>query len=231
MRLSHLLPAAALLVAAAGLTTPAGAADLSKLDRTPPKDEPKYATKDPRYCLLVFGPEARTRVWLVRDGDVMHTHASPDGKAPAKWRQARHQYSTFALGDVWEEGGKVCHRNLLYRDTPRGPRLFLGHDDKLWSSGRDPRGKLELAAKASDAPVVHFAGPLTLDLFYNQRPLRTGQTVDLSVVVGTPGVGAGTFAVMHCDYYPKNAWPTAVIEHPRKGGGTPVVARVRLAED
>jgi hypothetical protein len=42
------------------------AADLSKIDRTI-KKEPKYKGK-PKYCLLVFGPEAKTRIWLVLDG-------------------------------------------------------------------------------------------------------------------------------------------------------------------
>src|SRR4051794_21401298 len=31
--------------------------------------EPVYDTKDPKYCQLVFGPEAKHAVWLVIDGD------------------------------------------------------------------------------------------------------------------------------------------------------------------
>src|SRR5262249_46072878 len=34
--------------------------------RTAPTD-PAYQSKSPRYCLLVFGPKAETRVWLVLD--------------------------------------------------------------------------------------------------------------------------------------------------------------------
>jgi hypothetical protein len=41
------------------------AADLMAVDRTIRK-EPAYQSK-PKYCLLVFGPEAKTRVWLVLD--------------------------------------------------------------------------------------------------------------------------------------------------------------------
>jgi hypothetical protein len=47
----------------------ANAADLSKVDRTI-KKEPAYQGK-PKYCLLVFGPEAKARVWLVLDGDTL----------------------------------------------------------------------------------------------------------------------------------------------------------------
>lgn len=44
----------------------AGAQDLSKIERTIGK-QPVYASKEPKYCLLVFGPKAETRVWLVLD--------------------------------------------------------------------------------------------------------------------------------------------------------------------
>jgi hypothetical protein len=55
----------------------AHAADLSKIDRTI-KKEPVYKNK-PRYCLLVFGPEAKTTMWLVLDGDVLHVDSNGDG--------------------------------------------------------------------------------------------------------------------------------------------------------
>jgi hypothetical protein len=51
------------------LAVPVGAArpqDLSQIPRTL-GDQPAYASKGPRYCLLVFGPKADTRVWLALD--------------------------------------------------------------------------------------------------------------------------------------------------------------------
>src|SRR5262249_25537794 len=59
------------------LAVPATAADLSKIDRTIAK-EPKYQSK-PKYCLLVFGPEAKTNVWLVLDGDVLYVDRNGNG--------------------------------------------------------------------------------------------------------------------------------------------------------
>ena len=59
--MSHVCAAvtlAGLFCGSAPLTLP----DLSKVDRTIAK-EPIYQTA-PRYCLLVFGHEANTRVWL-----------------------------------------------------------------------------------------------------------------------------------------------------------------------
>jgi hypothetical protein len=59
MRHFHAL---ALLILVAGI---AAAADLTKIDRTI-KKEPPYKSK-PQYGLLVFGPKAETRIWLVLD--------------------------------------------------------------------------------------------------------------------------------------------------------------------
>lgn len=54
------------------------AADLTKIERSIRK-EPAYQSKTPRYCLLVFGPEARTRVWLVLDGKTLYVDRNGNG--------------------------------------------------------------------------------------------------------------------------------------------------------
>ena len=61
---------------------PAQAVDLIKIDRTIAK-EPVYQSK-PKYCLLVFGPEAKTRVWLVRDGDLLYVDRNGNGDLTEK---------------------------------------------------------------------------------------------------------------------------------------------------
>jgi hypothetical protein len=63
-----------------GLLAPMAAADpdLTKIDRTIRK-EPAYQSKAPKYCLLTFGPEANTRVWLVQDGDALYADLDGDG--------------------------------------------------------------------------------------------------------------------------------------------------------
>jgi hypothetical protein len=227
MRLSHLLPAA--LLVAAGLT-PASAADLATIDRTLPH-EPAYTHRRPKYCLVAFGPEARTLVWLVRDGNTLHVLDSPDGKAPKRWRQVHSPHGSFALGDVWAEGGLVRYKNLRYVRSYPDARLAVEVGGKRQFAGWDRSGSLAFAASPEQAPVVHFDGPLTLDLYAEQEPLRTGQWTELTAVVGTPGVGPGTFAHFLCDAYPKGAWPTAVVEFPAQGGGPPLVVKVRLKEE
>src|SRR5947207_12388565 len=50
----------------------------------PTKDEraigkqPSYRTT-PRYCLLLFGPEGKSRVWLVLDGDTLYVDRNGNG--------------------------------------------------------------------------------------------------------------------------------------------------------
>jgi hypothetical protein len=54
------------------------AADLAKIDRTI-HQEPAYQTTAPRYCLLAFGSDAKTRVWLVLDGDTVYVDRNGNG--------------------------------------------------------------------------------------------------------------------------------------------------------
>jgi len=68
-----------------GLSAPAIAADLTKIDRSIGK-EPRYQTKAPKYCLLVFGPEAKYRVWLVLDGNTLYVDRN--GKGDLTWPAA-----------------------------------------------------------------------------------------------------------------------------------------------
>src|SRR5262249_7325319 len=78
MRILSLL--AALLVTGVPSVS-AGGTDLTKIDRSI-KKEPAYRGK-PKYCLLVFGPQAQTRVWLVLDGQTLYVDRKGDGDLTA----------------------------------------------------------------------------------------------------------------------------------------------------
>ncbi len=77
--------------------------DLTKVDRAIAK-EPKYQDQ-PRYALLVFGPKADRRAWLVMDGeDVLYIDRNGNGDLTeegerAKWtpRRPRRSKSLRAL--------------------------------------------------------------------------------------------------------------------------------------
>ena len=68
-----MLPLSALLMWAA----PVLAADLAKIDRTI-AGEPAYQSR-PKYCLVAFGVDAGTRVWLVLDGEVLYVDRNGNG--------------------------------------------------------------------------------------------------------------------------------------------------------
>src|SRR5262245_41860258 len=94
------------LLFAALLATAPPAVDLSKVDRTLVK-EPAYQGK-PQYCLLVFGPEARYRAWLVLDGETLY--ADLDGS-----------------GDLTKPGCKVAQtKDEFDRPVFKVPELKLG---------------------------------------------------------------------------------------------------------
>jgi hypothetical protein len=92
---------------------PLSAADLTRIDRKIAK-EPAYKSK-PKYCLLVFGREAQTRVWLVLDGDTLYLDRNGNGDLtePGE-RIARSDSSddnlTFEAGDL-HVGGRT-HKSL-----------------------------------------------------------------------------------------------------------------------
>lgn len=56
---------------------PLHAADLAAIERTIGK-QPAYGSQ-PRYCLLVFGAEAKIRVWIVEDGRTLYVDRNANG--------------------------------------------------------------------------------------------------------------------------------------------------------
>ena len=103
------------------------AVDLAKIERKIAK-EPAYQSK-PKYCLLVLGPEAKTRVWLVQDGDTLYVDRNsngdltePDEKVMAEKRKDPdpddRNYS-FAAGELHEGGKRHLNLSVLIGDLNR----------------------------------------------------------------------------------------------------------------
>ena len=97
-------------------TTGSAAVDLAKIERTLVK-EPAYRSK-PKYCLLVLGPEAKTRVWLVQDGDTLYVDRNGNGDltepnekvAAEKSVDTEEGVYTFKAGDLRD--GQHLHKEL-----------------------------------------------------------------------------------------------------------------------
>jgi hypothetical protein len=105
---------------------PASPVDWSKIDRRIAK-EPGYQTKTPKYCLIVFGPEAKQHVWLVLDGDTLYIDKNGNGdltdegervKAPVfkpSIHPAHTQDRSIAVGDITIGG--LTHTDLTVSQT------------------------------------------------------------------------------------------------------------------
>jgi hypothetical protein len=96
----------------------------------------------------------------------------------------------------------------------------------------DLNGLLQFAPTPADAPVIHLGGPLEIN-FFNERPsLRVGRASEFVLVVGTPGVGPGTFAMLlYVDTIPESAKPVAEITYqPAKPGAKPLKELFEIKE-
>jgi hypothetical protein len=96
----------------------------------------------------------------------------------------------------------------------------------------DLNGVLQFAAKPADAPVIHLGGPLEVS-FYGELPaLRVGRAGEFVLVVGTPGDGPGTFAMLgYTDTIPEDAKPVAEVTYrPAKPGDPPVKEKFEIKE-
>ena len=258
------------LLAALLAATTTHAADLTKLDRAITK-EPAYATKQPRYALLVFGPEAKQRIWIVKDGDTLHVDRNGNGdltdpgeRVAAKKGASTEDGHTFEVGDFAPGGTKVQNLNVTVRPLkywlfgdyaarpdiqaaakkdPQADTLSVSLESALphlrakgmvfcMAGAIDLDGPLCLAAKPADAPLVHFGGPLEIT-FYSSRPtLRRNRASELIFVVGTRGLGTGTFAMLgYNETMPGDAHPVGEFTFaPPKAGGAAVKKRFEFKE-
>jgi hypothetical protein len=174
MRRSVVLAVASVLLLGASA---ADAADLTRVDRTI-KKEPAYQSK-PKYCLLVFGPEAKHRVWLVLDGDTLYVDRNGSGdlteegkriKVPAftpSTHTAHDRERSIEAGDL--SVGGLTHTGLVvsqtqYRrkpDVSRGtglttPQGWQEYLDEIWR--RVPDGLVYMVSLNLDAGCYGLFG-------------------------------------------------------------------------
>jgi hypothetical protein len=213
----------------------AWAVELSKIDRRVAK-EPHYKGK-PRYCLIVFGPKAEKRVWLVLDGDVLYADRNGNGDlTDTDERVEQHKVSVpappgrlqFGVKGLKGADGQAADLNVFFDGLaasiswlPKGFPTFCG---------QDPSGRLRFANRPEDAPVIHFAGPLRLGFVEPPVFRRDGPGQDFTVFIGTRGLGPGTFAhFLWATGVPKDIQVTAEIEFPAKEpSGAPIKTKFVL---
>jgi hypothetical protein len=251
----------AVLAAVAGR---GAAADLNKVERRIGK-EPAYASKAPRYALLVLGPGVKDRVWLVKDGDVLYVDRNGNGDLtePGEKLAARkggsaeegYQFEAIELNVggrkhdlmvvfsplkkmMYGENAQRSEALALLKKDPEtevmalrldmtAPHLKPKGQVPVGATGFDLDGPLVPARKPSEAPIIHLGGPLEVT-FYQRRPeLRRNRATEFMLVVGTRGLGAGTFAAIGCDEaIPTSVRPKCEITFPPAGAGGKAVKKL-----
>jgi hypothetical protein len=211
----------------------AAGVDLAKIDRAIAK-EPAYQTKNPKYSLLVFGTEAKTRVWVVLDGKTLYVDCNADGDLTSPGERFD------ALPDTDRQRGLAFAEITLRLPQEPGQKLEVSVSDNSpsftlngeglptqWAWG-DTSGELSFGTTLKDAPIIHFRGPLTIGLF-KVPTFSPGKTTELQVLLGTNGLGTGTFVSTSYAPVPDTVHPQAVIEFAGKNG-SPVSKRYVLGK-
>jgi RNA polymerase sigma factor (sigma-70 family) len=189
-----------------------GFPDLTKIDRTLVK-EPRYRNQ-PYYALLAIGPEAKQRVWLVVDGDVVYVDRNGNGDlTEANERVSRTKKIEVAPGmykwmdsfDLGEVQGLPLRLDFWVRDKDFFPQTDFDeeavrdHEEngrenatlfRVNPDGSNVPAQVPLAfcRQPKDAQVCHLAGPLTFALRSYYDLERQSDKNSLSVMIGTPGL-------------------------------------------
>lgn len=201
-----------------GGIVPCAAADLETIERSIAKEPPDTAR--PRYCLLVFGPKAETRVWLVLDGNTLFVDRNGDGNLTGE-RERVTVEDEFEPVEIGEPDGKTTHRILSVRPW-EGPDGKHAMSVTVESGTKHRQFAICYPAETPQkAPIVHFDGPRTIRLL--EKPtLIAGQPAELQVGVGTPGLGRDAFAYLSVQgesIVPKDVHPIAEIAFSSKAPG------------
>src|SRR5262245_39807942 len=234
-----------LAVAAVGPPAPlAPAADLSKVDRRISK-EPDYKTKAPRYSLLVFGPAAKTRVWVVLDGTDLYVDTNGDGDLTAPGKRFPGDGAGFKDCTLVDKAGKDTYK-LTYISVQRSEaekRVFLMANVEVVGKYKQYCDSTP-AKRPADAPVSHFHGPLTLGLrevnwVCRQKLVAGDKPAELFAWVGTFDKANGCWVVVSNTVldtpglkrkdFPTDVHPVAEVEfRPKKVGDKPIRERYEL---
>lgn len=198
----------------------APAMDLTKVERRIAK-EPTYRGQ-PRYCLLVLGAEAKTKIWLVVDGDTLYVDrdgngdlTTPDKKVVGTGDKTEAGSVSFTVGDLTE--GKLRHKNFTVSLSPLAPYaaqipeakqvLARDPDAKRWDlrlememPGRKGVGEqgrvVHLAALQDGKGILQFAArPQEAPILHFGGPLQIALTQPLQLVAGQEAeilLGLGT---------------------------------------
>jgi hypothetical protein len=210
--------------------------------------EPGYRAT-PGYLLLHFGREAEQRMWMVLDGDTLYVDRNGNGDlTDADERIERdpddRNAMVFGVTQLCLKPDEKAECTLFVTVDAKDPRLLSEVSLRApgWSKRhtQTTQGRIPLAQRPKDAPIVHFGGPLTLTLMewegdVGNRELRRGCRYGLSILVGTPvrGTPTETFSALMPGFGQlTSAVPVVEVEFPSRAADGRLVVRgkARLCE-
>jgi hypothetical protein len=228
------------------------AADMVSIDRTL-RRQPQYASK-PQYCLLLFGPEAKTRVWLVAAGEEFYADTNGDGDLtePGKrvysvgnyrslvffdpctrffWFPVPENVRVYIVGDVFDRATRQWFHLTVRRLGPLDTAVFEVIVDQR-GQFRQLGELAHFGDQPQNTPVLHFSGPLTIGLFTSQLVRGAGPS-QLDAWIGTESPvrtqGEPTYLVLD-DWIPPYISPSGLVEFPSSIPGTkPIRSNAVLA--
>lgn len=235
------------------------AADLGAIDRSIGK-EPAYQSKNPEYCLLVFGLEAKTRVWVVLDGDVLYLDRNGNGNltdpgeriAPREVLRRPEGRVDVELMRIFELVGWAPPAPPILTCGPEVNWFYLfqlvprdDYHERDWVKFYQEkpfdfavttrtkcaeRARLGFGQRPQDAPVLHFDGPRSLSL--SERWPMTFRRGEITHLA-VELTTPGLNAVVKTDHHeiPPEIHPVAEIAFPPAAPGEePARLRVELKE-
>jgi RNA polymerase sigma factor (sigma-70 family) len=159
-------------------------------------------------------------------------------------REVETHWPRFKAPDIVTRGGKKytgLTADVLFRGFQRTTLQVDVPGRGIQSIGPVAlEGLLRLGDSPESAPIIHFDGPLTMRVrmmrglmncdvqgkwWYEEEPLVRGQECELVAEIGTPGVGAGTFALLTANIPPADVHPIAEVEFPHRDPGKAAIRR------
>jgi hypothetical protein len=240
MMMLHLAPVATVLLGCASL---ACGRDVTKIERSIAK-EPTYQSKHPQYCLLVFGPTAKTRLWVVCDGKDLYVDTNGNGDLTDPKKKSRADGEGFRPFVIVDKESQDRYRVIAVRVIDFKEGCLLDADVDIGKFKQYGGGFMKGSPK--EAPIAHFNGPLKMTPNEVNGVVRDNLAKgdaprDLMVLVGTIDKANGGWVAVRNTVieegrdkrkdFPTDLHPVAEVEFPPlRPGEKPIVQRFKLTQ-
>jgi hypothetical protein len=211
------------------------AVDYGEVPR-PLLQEPDYRADSPEYALLLFGPRADLRVWMVLDRDAVYLDRNGDGDLTQDGERFASSDDCRNVTIKSPDGARYVISSVSRIETEIDDQpelLLLVHVEIPGPPAYRQYCGVVLQDSAAATHLAHFGGPLSvLPGSDNGEPgpehvLRVGEAVELDVIFGTVDEASGCWTVVEVERggkaaFPEGVFPSVDIEFPARGGGAPI---------